>query len=161
QSGTNLGTAWSASGYDDRGWLVGAGTFDAKRKSSSSPLSHCRPVLPTNGEPVRTCLTLSNANATAQIPTIYFRKRFFFEGETLGAVVRFVSLLDDGAVFYLNGLELGRVGMDVRPVSYDTLAIRSQDTAFYETNYFGPSSLIRGWNTLAVELHQASLTSSD
>jgi hypothetical protein len=161
QSGTDLGTAWSAVGYNDSGWFSGAGTFDAKRTNATSPLPLCRPFIPTNNEPVRTCLTLSNAASTAQIPTIYFRKQFNFNGDTNGAVLRVVSLLDDGAVFYFNGVELARIGMAGTPVSYNTSANRTIGDASYETNYFVPSNLGHGLNTVAVELHQANLTSSD
>ncbi len=161
QSGVSLGTNWTAASYNDAAWLTGAGTFDAKRTNATSPLPLCRPVLPTNGEPVRTCLTLSNASSSAQIPTSYFRKRFLFSDGTNGAVLRVVSLVDDGAVYYLNGVELARIGMPAGTISYSTPASRTVTEPAYETNYFLVSPLLSGLNTFAVELHQVSLTSSD
>jgi hypothetical protein len=67
---------------------------------------------------------------------------------------------DDGAVVYLNGVELFRANLPAGTVSYSTLASTSlEDTlVVYPIN---PSALATGTNILAVEVHQESASSND
>jgi hypothetical protein len=109
---------------------------------------------------VRTCLTLSNQLGTAQIPTVYFRTHFNFSGEPSDGVLRFDTTVNDGAVFYLNGAEVLRVGMPSGSPTYQTLADRlAGDNS--EQFDVAARGLVSGDNVLAVELHQQSLTSFD
>jgi hypothetical protein len=152
-SGTDLGTTWKDTGFVDTGWPTGLAMFDAKR-----------PVRTTIGtEPVRTQTTLSNAAGTAQIPTHYFRTHFSHTGPSK-AVVCIRPFIDDGAVYYLNGQEILRVGMPAAPtpILYGTLSTRTVgDAAFEGPLYVCVTNLVSGSNLLAVEVHQQSLTSSD
>jgi hypothetical protein len=126
--------------------------FDAKRP--------VRTMIGT--EPVRTQTTLSNAAGTAQIPTHYFRTTFSHTGPSK-AVVCIRPFIDDGAVYYLNGQEILRVGMSqTATILYGTLTTRTVgDAAFEGPMYVCVTNLVSGSNLLAVELHQQSLTSSD
>ena len=77
------------------------------------------------------------------------------------AELRMRSVVDDGAVFYLNGTEVHRLRMD-DPVGHGTFA----DDNVGDANYEGPfdlsaSGLIVGENVLAVEVHQDDAGSSD
>jgi hypothetical protein len=159
QSGSDLSADWLSPGYDDAGWPTDAGPFDAFRIGPTV----CRPALPGINPPddlVRTCLTLSNAANTALIPTIYFRTRFNFAGDTTYSLLRLQTIVNDGAVFYLNGVELTRLGMPEGPVSYNTPARGwAGPPAFTELDVDAPS-LVAGENLLAVELHQADLSDS-
>jgi hypothetical protein len=151
-SGIDLSNSWHRLDYDDSAWLVGAALFDAKRP----------PRTEVNGQPVRTMSTLSNSQATAQIPTHYFRTRFNYAGPAAHTLcIR--PFIDDGAVYYLNGREIFRVGMPpVFQVQYGTLANRTLGDADFEGPYcVGVTDLVSGTNLLAVEVHQQSLTSSD
>jgi hypothetical protein len=96
----------------------------------------------------------------------YFRRWF-----TLGNGAQLTELLcelvrDDGAVVYLNGTEIFRSNMPGGPVNAGTLASLTVDTPD-ETTWFetvlstAGSGLSGGSNLVAVELHQASPTSSD
>jgi hypothetical protein len=71
---------------------------------------------------------------------------------------------DDGAVIYLNGAEVWRDTMPTGAVSHTTFA-SAAITATNETNWLtktlAPTNLVAGWNTLAAEIHQQALTSSD
>jgi hypothetical protein len=152
-SGTDLGTSWHTTGFVDTGWPLGTAMFDAKRP--------VRTMIGT--EPVRTQTTLSNAAGTAQIPTHYFRTHFTYSGPT-SAVLGIRPFIDDGAVYYLNGQEVLRVGMPAAPapILYGTLSTRTVgDAAFEGPYYVCVGNLINGDNQLAVEVHQQSLTSSD
>jgi hypothetical protein len=74
----------------------------------------------------------------------------------------FTNLIDDGAVFYLNGAELGRVGMDQGQVTYTNFASRSvTDATTYDILLFTPTNLVQGSNCIAVEVHQINGTSTD
>ena len=70
--------------------------------------------------------------------------------------------VDDGAILYINGLEIARDGMAAGEVTSDSLATPN---GLSETNYdefpINPLSLVAGTNTVAVEVHQSSPTSSD
>ena len=158
-NGTDLGTAWTAPGYNDSAFASGAGTFDGKR-TAGPPVTDCRATI--GGETVRTCITLSNALGTAQIPVVYFRKTFNFTGNTNNATLVFRSLVDDGIVAHLNGTEILRFGMPATgPILFNTAPSRTVGDASHETNYVTTSALHAGVNTLAVELHQSGTTSSD
>jgi hypothetical protein len=73
--------------------------------------------------------------------------------------------VDDGAVIYLNGNELSRVNMPAGRVTASTLAahaIGDPDEGLYLRLLVPPTAVRpKQPNTLAIELHQASVTSSD
>src|SRR5262249_37711490 len=71
---------------------------------------------------------------------------------------------DDGAVVYLNGTEVYRNNMPSGTIAYNTLAstaIGGADESTWYAATLSPSLLQSGSNTIAVELHQADVTSSD
>lgn len=157
QSGTDLGTSWRGVTYNDTNWLTGVAPFDAYRQPG---LPACRDYIPVIQDVgVGTCITLSNAANTAQIPTVYFRSKFNFEGDASRSILRLETFVNDGAVYYLNGVELIRSGMPAGDVTYDTLANRSLGDAIPESFIVYSPSLVAGENTLAVELHQGTLRS--
>ena len=91
-----------------------------------------------------------------------FRTRFTFAGNPTNAVLCFRPVLDDGAVFYLNGVEILRAGMGAGPVAFGTLATRSVGDADFEGPlYVCVTNLLVGTNVLAASAHQSGLTSSD
>ena len=73
------------------------------------------------------------------------------------------AILDDGAVFYLNGTEIARVGMGAGAIGFNTTSSRTVTNAALEENVATPSgSLLRkGVNVLAAEGHQTGRSSSD
>jgi photosystem II stability/assembly factor-like uncharacterized protein len=98
---------------------------------------------------------------TAGPITTYFEHRFTSLGSVTG--IHADVVYDDGFVFYLNGHEISRASMPAGPVADGTLA--SDHESFGLGTPFDWSSavpyLVRGDNTLAVEVHQASTASSD
>ena len=161
-SGTDLGTNWITSSFSDSAWSMGPAPLDAFRALSITPEPHCRDLLPITDVPVGTCLnSLSNAANTAQISTAYFRTRFNFSGDAAHTVLNIEALVDDAAVFYLNGAELLRLGLPDGPVSYDTLANRTIPNPLPELLELASGKLVQGENVLAVEVHQDSLFSAD
>jgi len=96
-------------------------------------------------------------------PTVYFRTTFNVD-DPAKYVGGLISLLrDDGAVIYLNGIEIARSNMPNGPIAFDTLAsgnvTREEDT-FFDIEFIG-GALRAGENTLAVEVHQYRVTSGD
>ena len=81
-----------------------------------------------------------------------------------GARQRLRTLVDDGAIFYLNGQEVLRLRTPNGPVDCATFANVSQGDAanIFEGPYELPAAaLIGGTNVFAVEVHQANAASSD
>ncbi len=94
----------------------------------------------------------SNAN------TYYFRKQFMYQPYPASYVtLKLDSIVDDGAVFYLNGQEVYRVNMSGGDVTYQTEALSEIDNPEFTGPVIIPSGyLVSGLNTLAVEVHHAS-----
>ncbi len=155
-SGAEALAAWAQQSFDDSSWSNGPAVFYAGAQAGLLP------------ELVRTTLPLTNRADTGRVLTYYFRLRFDFPGEPATATLRLRHIVDDGAVFYLNGAEVYSVRMPAtRPLSSTNLAAGSIGGAVYEpaTNLGGVtlsiSNLSAGQNVLAVEVHQGAATSSD
>ena len=138
------GINWTATDYNDSAWPAGQGVL-ADEESS----------LP---EPIRTPLA-DNSGRT----TFYFRTAFNYSGTLNGVSLKFTTLLDDGAVFHLNGQRLFDVRVPANPATYASLA---SSPAVGNANYEGPftvqtTALKTGTNILAVEVHQVDSGSSD
>jgi len=142
QSGADLGTNWTQTNFDDSAWATGPGLLAVETCG-------CLP------EPIRTPLTLGRT-------TYYFRTRFDYAGEPAAASLRLRHVIDDGAVVYLNGIEVWRIGMPAGPIAYTNFSARGIDNAGYEGPFAIPSgALVQGANVLAVEVHQNAVASTD
>lgn len=141
QAGTDLGTGWRAPGYNDATWSTGAGLLYVEGSALPAPKS--------------TLLTLGPS-------TFYFRARFTMPVKPVGAQLSLNLVLDDGAVVYLNGVEIYRVRMPDGAPAYATFATAVVDNAVFEGPFTIPAdALVAGENVLAVEVHQANAGSSD
>ncbi|MCX5644895.1 MAG: lamin tail domain-containing protein [Phycisphaerae bacterium] len=140
----DLGTAWRAPAFDDSAWPQGPGLFGFETAA-----------LPAPG--IRTPFTNS------QQLTYYLRTKFAYNGSLKGVTITMDQVLDDGAVYYLNGQEIGRSGMPSGTVTFTTTAGRTVSDATEERGVItaGGSALVSGMNVLAVEVHQINRTSSD
>jgi hypothetical protein len=142
QSGADQGTAWRAPEFNDTAWPVGAALF--AQETAALP------------EPIRTPLTVSSSKMT-----FYFRTRFDAPRGVGSAPLRVRHVIDDGAVFWLNGAELHRIAMN-DPLASSAPASRQVDNAVYEGPFDYPARGLRSsGNVLAVEVHQNSSTSGD
>jgi|GEM_PF-2503511 len=151
-SNTPPGT-WTAQGYNDTSWASGPGALGYP--SDENLLGYAT---------VRTLLNRYLPDGTTQIITYYFRTTFNYPSNvTPGTTLVLSNLVDDGCVIYLNGAELTRIAMPTGTPAYATLASRADDIAEHglEVVTVTPTNLVRGVNTLAVEVHQGSTTSSD
>jgi hypothetical protein len=102
---------------------------------------------------------VSSVREQSQTSTTYFRKTFQASDVGSMSAVRFDLLADDGAVVWLNGVELRRVGMPFAPtpVFHATSATAVIDKG-HETEWMTwvcpPDVLREGANTIAIEVHQ-------
>ena len=102
-------------------------------------------------------------NTPLQLEGIHARTTYYFRTQfenNLPSVTNFylTHIIDDGAIFYLDGVELARFNMPVGPIDYSTISTSGVEAA-HRTN--GLYTIAPGPHTLAVEVHQASTASSD
>jgi hypothetical protein len=91
--------------------------------------------------------------------TYYFRKAFTFGADPARASLVLNAAIDDGAVIYLNGVEIHRINMPGGAVTHTTLAANPIANATFSGVIELPgSALVHGTNILAVEVHQAAAT---
>jgi hypothetical protein len=141
QSGAVLPSNWAEPAYSDVTWPSGKALF-----------AHEEAPLPAQ----------TNTPLALGAITYYFRTDFDFAGDTNGASLILEHVIDDGAIFYLNGHEIYRFNMPEGTVSPSTFAVTGVSDAVLLGPFEVPaSSLIIGHNVLAVEVHQISTTSSD
>jgi len=142
-NGDRAGTGWETLAYDDSAWPSGAAALGLDASE--------------NGVPIRTPIPYQADGTTA-----YFRRRFFFPAATNGAVLRLRHVIDDGALFYLNGQHFWRYNMPSN-VLFTTYAIVGppDPVPISPPAYISPSNLLAGENVLAIEVHQSGSTSSD
>ncbi len=92
--------------------------------------------------------------------TAYYRFHFSIQDTSAFDSLLLWLTYDDGAVVYLNGVEVWRVNMPAGVITYNTFAsTTSVDNAQASTQV--PSLLVPGQNVLAVEVHQRSASSTD
>lgn len=151
------GTSWMARDYDDSAW-EGGGPALLYIENNSDVIPRNTPLPPAgNGRPFQ---------------TYYFRTHFNMPSSPAGFALVFSNYIDDGAVFYLNGTEVGRVRMEPAPVpiTYFSFAPDSppngSDATFEAPDLFqvggdAMTNLVVGDNVLAAEVHQHDGISSD
>lgn len=144
-SGTNPGVNWTNRSFDDTAWFTGRGRLGYGLDGEHTTL-------------------LYGTNASSKPVTCYFRHAFPVADPALFGPVQIDLQLDDGALLYLNGVEVLRTNMPNGTISATTLALNAVAGAA-ETNWLhrvvGSRLLIAGTNILAVEVHQAASNSSD
>jgi len=104
---------------------------------------------------------MTNTFLPAGPATYYLRNAFVFGGDPANTALHINAIVDDGAVFYLNGVEVYRVNMPAGDVTYATPASSTVTSPAYTGFLIPAASLIHGTNVLAVEVHQAAGDTSD
>jgi len=120
-------------------WAEARAAFASSHSTTFEPCS-----------PLRTSLSLGPI-------TYYFRKRFWVSREyPANALFTLRHMVDDGAVFYLNGREIYRRNMPQGPITYDTRPLASLVDAQCVTVALEGVRPVVGMNILAVEVHQVN-----
>ena len=149
--GSNQGTLWRKGSFDDSAWKSGPAQLGYGDGDEATRVED-------NATPGYV------ASDTNRFTTTYFRKAFTVNNPAAFQNLLLRLLRDDGAVVYLNGVEVFRSNMPTGTITATTLspvAVGGTDeNAFYETNV-SPSQLLAGTNVLAVEIHQQAASSSD
>lgn len=136
------GTAWYATAYNDTAWKSGPALLGVE---------DCG-CLPTPG--LKTTLTIGRM-------TYYFRTHFVVDTNLDGFRLNLTTVLDDGAIVYLNGVRLLTNGMSTGAPAYATAASRNVGNAVAEYFSVATTALRQGTNVIAVEVHQTGSGSSD
>ena len=140
----NAGSAGLPAGWDDvahPGWPSGPGLL--ARESS------------TLGESIATVLDLAPPTVT-----YYFETEFTHAGGPIDELV-VEHYIDDGAVFYLNGVELRRFNMLDGTITPTTTASPGVSDAVLGSFTEADPILMAGINRFSVEVHQSSPGSTD
>ncbi len=144
-TGANLGTTWTSPLYDDSAWASGPAQLGYGEGDEATVVSY-------------------GGNPTVKYITTYFRHAFMVTNAQAYSNLTLRLLRDDGAVVYLNGWEVARVGMPAGTITYTTPATDCaiEGRLFVSRLAVLPGGLlVDGPNVVAVEIHQASRASSD
>ncbi|MFT5409051.1 MAG: hypothetical protein ACI9NC_001772, partial [Verrucomicrobiales bacterium] len=143
----NLPAAWATTTHPTGGnWSSGAGPIGRESGTLEVPLA--------------TDLAGSYTSSTV---TYYFEAEFEITAQQFGVIdsLNLTHQIDDGAVFYLNGAELGRFNFGANPFGPETLSSPSVGNAAVQSIAAPASALAVGTNRISVEVHQSSTGSSD
>lgn len=135
--------SWNQPGFDDSSW-----------SSGPAPLGYGEDHLATRigfgPDPARKRIT-ARFRRRVRLPPLEAGRRY---------VLSFC--VDDGAIVYLNGTEVGRLNMPDDRVDAETKALDAIAEGYYARLVVPPELVLPGpENLLAVEVHQASASSSD
>jgi uncharacterized repeat protein (TIGR01451 family) len=136
---------WETTGFNDAAWLAGNGY-----------LGYGDTWIVTN--------VGYGPDANNKYPTTYFRKVINITNPAIYASILMRLRRDDGAVIYINGVEVVRSNMPSGTILHTTLSATTISGAAENANndyYISPSYFVAGNNTIAVEVHQDALASTD
>jgi hypothetical protein len=142
--GTDQGTAWRNPGFDDASWSNGVAQLGYGNGDEKTVVSY-------------------GGNAENKYVTTYFRKKFAVDNAPCLESLTLRLVIDDGAAVYLNGTRILNYQLATN-AAHNTLASPAQLTNVEDTWFsflVNPMLLVNGTNTLAVEIHQAAVNSSD
>lgn len=144
-TGTDLGTSWKEPLYDDSGWSSGSAELGYGDGDEETVIEY-------------------GADPDNKYPCYYFRHSFDISSASDYDNLMLRIVRDDGAVVYLNGVEVLRTNMPTGEISYATWAssdvVGANESTWYETEV-DISNLVDGTNIIAVEVHQSRGDSSD
>ncbi|MEC8906694.1 MAG: lamin tail domain-containing protein, partial [Verrucomicrobiota bacterium] len=147
--GSDQGTAWRLPEFDDSSWEEGRAELGYGDGSEGAE---------------GTLLSYGSVGSDKHVTT-YFRRNFQVDEASEIMSVNLGLRRDDGAVVYLNGIEIWRSAMPEGEIIFDTLANDgaggSEESIFHLKEGISPELLLEGENTIAVEVHQVARTSSD
>jgi fibronectin type 3 domain-containing protein len=143
--GSDQGTAWQLLSFDDSGWASGPAQLGYGDGDEATVVGY-------------------GPDANNKYITTYFRRTINVTDAANFSSLTLNVLRDDGVVVYLNGTEVFRNAMPTGTIDSSTLASATaggtDESAFYQAAV-NPVLLVEGDNILAVEIHQAAVTSSD
>ena len=136
--------SWNAQTFDETSWATGSGGFGYGDNDDNTTI--------------------------AQTTSIFIRKEFNISSISSITSAILHADYDDGFVAYLNGTEIARGNMAGNPPAYDALATDIREAELYQGGLpqeymmepaLWNSLITNGANTLAIQIHNRSATSSD
>ncbi|MFE9275885.1 S-layer homology domain-containing protein [Paenibacillus glucanolyticus] len=155
--GQDLTTVWRAT-YDDSSWANGLAPFGYKDNGSG--------VTTAEFGPLQTVMDYGT-DKELKHRTTYFRTNLQVNKDQIDGYGQILGTfgVDDGAVLYVNGHEIRRMGMPKGEITYSTKATSNKDlpVVYADVDLTEPlkTYLQDGSNEIAVEVHQQSDSSSD
>lgn len=144
------GQDWTSSDYDDSRWSLGRAPFGYGTVGTTAGAADYNTTLDYGG------------NASDKRPTYYFRKDFTLSSlPTEDERIHLFYYVDDGAIFYVNGVEVGTYHQQSGSKYEDYSTTYEGNVAAYDKVEVPISLLRMGANTVAVEVHNTSASSSD
>lgn len=147
QDATLASTPWYSPAFDVSSWPVGPAVFGTETSAA---------IVALFPRPITTPLP-PNTNTPPEMVTFYFRKEIELPAIPAGLTYALKHFIDDGAVFWLDGVEIGRLNMtNPPPVLYSHRSSSSGEASLLSF----PFTTSPGTHTLAVEVHQGGPTTS-
>ena len=140
-NGTNQGSAWTPIAFNDASWTSGNGELGYGDGDETTTVGY-------------------GGNSSNKYITTYFRKTITIANPSIYSNFTFTVMRDDGYVVYVNGVEVGRDNMGGGAITSSTLAASAIEDGTVTFNV-ATSAFAAGSNTIAVEIHQAAITSTD
>jgi hypothetical protein len=144
--GTDQGTNWRARAFDDGTWAAGKAQLGYGDGDEGTVVSF-------------------GPDSANKYITTYFRRSFPVNNAATVTQLSVRLLRDDGAIVYLNGVEVFRSNMPEGEITFGTFASEvvsgaDETSTFFDKN-IDPTLVVEGTNVIAVEIHQQNLTSTD
>lgn len=144
--GSNQNSAWKVTSFDDASWKSGQGKLGYGDGNENTTIGY-------------------GSSSSAKYITTYFRHSFTLtEADKNGSNYIINLMRDDGAIVYLNGVEIIRDNMRNGIIDYKALApnaISGTDESTYYPFPLDQKLLVTGNNVISVEIHQNAANSSD
>jgi len=135
-------SSWNQATFDDDSWQLGASQLEYGDGDEATELSY-------------------GPNSQNKTISYYFRKNVELDSVDASSTLTMSVTYDDGFVCYVNGQEVHRQNMPTGVITHTTFA-SSTVSNNAQTSFVVPSSFLNaGTNTIAFEMHNRTLTSSD
>lgn len=146
--GSDQGTNWVASAFNDSGWSNGVAELGYGDTDETT-------VVPDNATPGY------NSSDEDRYITTYFRRAFIASNVNMLTNLILSVEYDDAVAVYLNGTQVFRSANLPAAATYSTLATGGAVEDAVATITIGAAGLVEGTNVLAAEIHQQAQDSSD
>lgn len=135
---------WNSESFNDSDWSSGQSPLGYKMTGVKTTVSY-------------------GSDANRKNPATYFRKTInLSDTPTRSDIFQLNYQVDDGFVVYVNGKEAGRYNMPNGNITFNSFSVTyAENTPLTGTLELSSSLFKSGSNTIAVEIHNNSYTSSD
>jgi hypothetical protein len=151
ETGKDQGGDWAKTAQIPAGdWLAGQGPLGFETDAGKLPI------------PLGTWMK-NPRESNPRFFTHYFETQFNISSQDKESIRELIltHMIDDGAVFYLNGTEVARYNLPAGTIDPNTPATSGVEATFRNISFEPNDLLLTGTNRISVELHQKSIGSSD